>query len=344
MKRGDHKITVSAIISVYNGEKFIGRCLKSILSQNRKFDEIIVYDDASLDKTVSIIKKYMNKEPGCKIRLIQSDRNRGPGGGKNYARKTVTSDFFTFIDADDYVGKRYLEKFFCEIESITYVPDVVFGGFKKVNNEGKVLYKRKLVSGDRALIGNVQNWGNLYKRSFFEKYDINLPDGKVLDDVLTRGVIIGCRPSVAIIKNDSEYYYVENRSSVSNTYMKSFIPGIIDAEMKYLKDNEYKIHLDQYPLYEYWAYKLVCWHLLKSGTGVGSSLMEKEFTRSFELLKQYFSNYRQNVYISKKAPRGERNSVRIALKGMYILEGLKLHGIFLRIYSNINLSAIWPRL
>lgn len=335
---------ISAVISVYNGEKFIGRCLNSILKQSREFDEIIVYDDASTDGTVSVVKEYMDKKNGDKIRLIRSDINRGPGGGKNHARKAVTGDYFTFVDADDYVGETYLEGFSGELERLTYDPDVIFGGFKKVNEKGEILYKRTFESKEEALIGSVQNWGNLYKRSFFESNDINIPEGKVLDDVLTRGVIIGCAPLVAVNGDNCEYYYVENKESVSHTYMKSFLPGIIDMEMGYLGRNKSKILSGQKALYEYWAYKTVCWHLLKSGTGVGSKAMKKETARAFELLEEYFPDYKKNDYIVKKAPPGERTPVRVAVKVMHILEKWKLHRVFLQIYSVINLEAVWPKL
>lgn len=344
MKNGNHKFTVSAVISVYNGEQFIGRCLKSILNQRHAFDEIIVYDDASQDDTVSIIKKFMDKDRNSKIKLIQSDVNRGPGGGKNYARKAVTKEYFTFIDADDYVSERYLDFFLHALKNLPYSPDILFSGFKKTDNVGNILYIRVFDSKEKALIGNVQNWGNLYKYSFFEKNNIDIPEGKVLDDVLTRGVMIGYAPLTAVVRRGSEYYYVENKSSVSHTYMKSFIPGVIDIEMEYLKNNKARILPAQYAIYEYWAYKTICWHLLKSGTGVGNELMEVEADRAFKLLKQYFPEYKKNLYIAKRAPKGERIPVRIAIKGMYILEKLNLHKKFLRIYANINFESIWPKL
>lgn len=335
---------VSAAVSVYNGEKFIGRCLNSILNQSRAFDEIIVYDDASTDGTTSIVKEYMGRKNGDKIRLIRSDINRGPGGGKNHAGKAVTGEYFTFIDADDYVGETYLEAFLEELKRLPYDPDIIFGGFKKVTEKGEVLYTRLFGSKEEALIGSVQNWGNLYKRSFFETNDIRIPEGKVLDDVLTRGVIMGCAPLVAVSRNSCEYYYVENKSSVSHTYMKSFLPGIIEAEMGYLGSNQSKILPEKKALYEYWAYKTMCWHLLKSGAGVGSKAMKAETVRAFELMKKYFPEYGKNDYIVKKAPSGERTPVRMAVKVMHILEKCNLHRVFLQMYSIINLEAIWPKL
>lgn len=344
MKNISTNTTVSAVISVYNGEKFIGRCLDSILNQSRAFDEVIVYDDASADETVSVVKEFMDKKDGDKIQLLQSNINRGPGGGKNYAKKAVTGDYFAFIDADDYVSETYLESFLEEMKRLPYDPDIIFSGFKKVDETGKILYTRTFESKEEALIGSVQNWGNLYKRSFFETNDIGIPEGKVLEDVLTRGVIIGYAPLVAVCKEGCEYFYVENKSSVSHTYMKSFLPGIIDAEMDFLGRNKSKILPGQSALYEYWAYKTVCWHLLKSGAGVGRNAMKTEAARAFELLEKYFPAYKKNDYITKKAPSGERVPVRIAIKVMYILEKWNLYKIFLQIYSTINLEAIWPKL
>ena len=337
--------TVTAAISVYNGEKYIIRCLTSVVSQTRQFDEIIVYNDASTDATEEIVTQYINEHPDANIRLINSDINRGPGGGKNYAKDQVTTDFFSFVDADDYVGKEYLAHLL-EAADKKEEPrvDIVFGGFCKVNAKGEITYKRIFEEKEDALIGGFQNWGNLYSKRFFEYNEIEIPGGKVLEDVLTRAVMIGYNPVCQITKGYCDYHYVENSESVSKTYMNKFIPGVICLEMDYLSRNKEKVREDRRDLYEYYAYKVFVWHMLKSGAGVGWKSMKTELKEGYHLFGCIFPDYKRNRYIKNRAPRGERTVVRMALRLMYITERLKLNRFVMFLYSSIDVSFLWPKM
>lgn len=99
--------TLTVAVSVYNGEKYIKRCIKSILNQSYHAQEIIIYDDASTDGTVEVVRKLANK---YKSQLICSSINRGPGGGKMEALKHATMKYVLFVDADDYLSGDYVKR------------------------------------------------------------------------------------------------------------------------------------------------------------------------------------------------------------------------------------------
>jgi len=93
---------ISVIIPVYNEEELIGECLKSLLNQTLKPEEIIIIDDGSTDKTRQIIRKY-------KVKLLQQN-HQGPGPARNLGVKSSKGDIVVFVDADMTFDREFLRK------------------------------------------------------------------------------------------------------------------------------------------------------------------------------------------------------------------------------------------
>ena len=96
-------VQISVIIPVYNQERFIGRCLRSILNQSisRSEYEIILIDDASTDNTSKIVEKYASE-----IHLVQHTENKGLPASLNAGIKLANGRFIIRLDSDDYVKKK----------------------------------------------------------------------------------------------------------------------------------------------------------------------------------------------------------------------------------------------
>lgn len=99
---------VSVIIPVYNEEKVIAECLKSLLDQSYKDQEIIVIDDGSTDKTVDVIKSYP-------VRLLQQN-HLGPGAARNLGANKAIGEILVFVDADMTFDKDFIAKLIQPIE------------------------------------------------------------------------------------------------------------------------------------------------------------------------------------------------------------------------------------
>ena len=97
---------VSVIVPVYNGEKYLKKCLKSIMNQTLRDIEIICIDDGSTDDSAKILKKLSSKDN--RIKII-STKNNGQGFARNLALKEVNGEFIAFVDADDWIDKYSLE-------------------------------------------------------------------------------------------------------------------------------------------------------------------------------------------------------------------------------------------
>ncbi len=98
---------ISVTVPVYNIEKYLPRCLNSILDQTFKLDyEIICVDDGSTDNSGKILDEYAKKYP--KIKVIHQE-NSGLSEARNTAMKHVTGKYTMFVDSDDFIAKNTLE-------------------------------------------------------------------------------------------------------------------------------------------------------------------------------------------------------------------------------------------
>ena len=92
---------VSVIVPVYNTEKYIDKCLDSLVNQTMKDVEIIVVNDGSIDHSEEKIKNYENNYPKM-IKYLKKE-NGGLSDARNYGIKYATGKYLAFVDSDDYI-------------------------------------------------------------------------------------------------------------------------------------------------------------------------------------------------------------------------------------------------
>ena len=96
---------VSVILPIFNGEKYISKCLDSLLAQNFEDFEIIIVDDGSTDNTLSICQSY--RKESYKVRLFTQE-NQGVSVARNFGLKNSRGEYVIFVDVDDFVAADYL--------------------------------------------------------------------------------------------------------------------------------------------------------------------------------------------------------------------------------------------
>lgn len=100
---------ISVIVPIYNTEKYLKRCINSILNQTMQDLEIILVNDASYDKSPQIIATYQEQHPD-KIKAIHLSDNGGPGKARNIGLEKAEGEYISFIDSDDFIEETMLEK------------------------------------------------------------------------------------------------------------------------------------------------------------------------------------------------------------------------------------------
>lgn len=134
---------ISVIIPIYNVEKYLDRCMSSILNQTFTDLEIIMVDDGSPDGCPEMCDAYAKKD--ARIKVVHK-KNSGLGMARNSGLDVATGDFVAFCDSDDYIDKRMYEVLYSE--AIKNNCDAVYSGFNYISTDGR---KTVLIENDKTV-------------------------------------------------------------------------------------------------------------------------------------------------------------------------------------------------
>lgn len=128
---------VSIIVPIYNVEKYLRRCIDSILNQTFEDFELILIDDGSTDDSASICEEYVIKDK--RVKYIYQD-NRGVSEARNKGIESCCGKYIQFIDSDDYVDRDFIEILIKKIKKDK--SDIAFIGFYNEYDNGEVYNKK----------------------------------------------------------------------------------------------------------------------------------------------------------------------------------------------------------
>ena len=157
---------VSVIVPVYNVEKYISKCLDSLVNQTLKDIEIIVVNDGSPDNSQKIIDEYVKKYPDKVKSYIKE--NGGQGSARNYGIELSTGEYIGFVDSDDFVELDMFEKMYNKAKQDN--SDIVICGSYNVSED----YSKKEIDVfvnnyntdlENAIFGKMTVWNKIYKRN-----------------------------------------------------------------------------------------------------------------------------------------------------------------------------------
>lgn len=129
-----NSVKISVIIPVYNAERYLYKCLESVMNQTYSDWEVIAIDDGSQDSSFSILLEYASKDKRFKV---SSQENQGPGYTRNKAIESISGDYVVFIDSDDYINVNYFEELVTSVSKND--PDIIFIDVIQENQDGKLL-------------------------------------------------------------------------------------------------------------------------------------------------------------------------------------------------------------
>ena len=202
----------SIIIPVYNAEKYLKKCLESVINQKTKYKyEIIVINDGSTDNSLNILKIYSNK-----IKIIDKP-NSGPGDSRNKGLELASGKYILFVDSDDYVSDHFVEKMLDTI--IQNEADIVICDYYRVTTNN-IKYFNKGEAGiylknnfNKVLLMEFHSCNKIFKKELFN-YETYPTDMLFEDVVLVSKLILKANKIVKI--NDPLYYYRKNENSTTN--------------------------------------------------------------------------------------------------------------------------------
>ena len=223
---------VSIIIPVYNTEKYINKCLDSLIYQTYENLEILCIDDGSTDNSLEILEQYAKKDSRIKI-LTQE--NKGQSTARNNGMAHATGDYISFVDSDDWVSLSLYKKFADAYNSTdgeveiymfnavrydekpdlkNYIPAKVLNIKIWEIKPDKLLYNAN--DSTNPIDGNTGVWSKIYKKSFLDERNIKFEDGIIFEDKVFHFDTFFNSDKI-FVSNDALYFYRYRASSTMNT-------------------------------------------------------------------------------------------------------------------------------
>ena len=179
-------VKVSVIVPIYNTEKYIGKCLDSILNQTFQDFEIIIISDGP-NEDHKIADEYAQKDN--RITVIKNIK-KGLGGARNAALNIAKGEYISFVDSDDWIEsetyKRALTCFSDDIDLVIFGVNIV--GDSSLITQGlcdyfKLKYiDKQLINEDTIFNTNVSAWNKIYKKSIIDKYNLRFSENMQYED------------------------------------------------------------------------------------------------------------------------------------------------------------------
>lgn len=286
-------LKVSVIVPVYNVEKYLEKCLISLVNQTLKDIEIIIINDGSTDNSQTIIDRF--KKEYTNIKSFKQ-KNKGQAVARNVGLKYCTAEYVTYVDSDDYIELDMMEKLYQNVEKNKY--DIVISDIIKEERNKSYVFKNFWQVNKEAnknfMTSHMGPVARLYRREFLINNNFKFLEGVIYED-LGSIPILGMYTNKIIYVNDAYYHYViRNGSSMKQTKYNKKMEDIFEV----MTNLSNKIS-DQYS--EELEY-LYIEHLLYS-----ASLRFIEFNKKDMLLKiknimhSKYSKYRNNMYYKNKS-------------------------------------------
>ena len=315
---------VSVIVPVYNVEKYLAKCLESLVNQTLKDIEIIVVNDGSPDHSQDIIDKYVKKHPQ-KIKAFKK-KNGGLSDARNYGLKYASGDYISFIDSDDWVEPNMLLEMYNKAIKNDF--DMVVCDVKSIEENGSFMIIDSKIRQDIYTQAEVKKqmidiypvaWNKLFKKELFSISKIKFKKNVWFEDVEFLYRLLPYVNSIGVIHKPFNNY-LQRSGAISKTYderLHHYIDnwnGIIDYYKQKSLFDEYKDEL------EYCYVRYVIGVLLKQAMNYhDKSFFKKTLSLTFKNVKQQFPHYRRNKYFYKSG-----TGIALVLANKFLIYGLYL--------------------
>lgn len=291
-------IKLSVIVPFYNVEKYIEKCLNSLINQTLQEIEVILVNDGSKDNSYIIAKEFEMKYPD-KIKYYEK-ANGGLGEARNFGINYATGEYIAFLDSDDYIEPTMYEEMYQKAKQED--ADMVECDFwweypkkrkedigKTYLNQNEMLYKARVVA-----------WNKIIKTEIYQKHpEARFSVGLRYEDVEGFYKILPYIKKTAFVRK-CFIHYVQRQDSISNTQNKrnEEIFNVLENVINYYKTNnlydEYKTELE----YIYSRY-LLCSSFLRIVKIKDKKIRKQLIEKTWENINYKFPNWKKNEILNK---------------------------------------------
>ena len=289
---------LSVIVPVYNVEKYLRKCLDSLVSQTFKDLEIIIVNDESPDNSEKIILEYAKKYPNI---VSLKKKNGGLSSARNYGLKYAHGEYVTFVDSDDWVREDMYEKMLQKAFENDF--DIVACDINYVYSDHEM---RLYTDPKKDTFNNKELFINLYptvctkifKKELFTNNNLEFKSGVWYEDVEMMYRMLPYIKSIGVVHEDF-YQYLQREKSITSTvspkiydYINNF-NGLVD----YYKERDF--FNKYYKELEYAYVRYLYATFIKTCLGYDRENYLKAVDDAKINIQEHFPKYRRNKYFYK---------------------------------------------
>ena len=297
---------VSVIVPVYNTEKYLRRCLDSLVNQTIEDIEIIVINDCSPDNSKEILKEYEKKYKD-KIKVFHNKTNKGIGYNRNYGIKKATGEYIGFVDSDDWVNETMYDKLYKKAK--TDKLDLVLCNFHKMLEKENDLeeiasseisyFKNTNLKQTPNLLLDVElaPWNKLYKKELIK--EITFPENLKYEDTIFVLKAMARSKKIGMVDEKLNYYLVRSKSET--TVMNKKVYNILKVSkmmIDELKSHDYYNDVKDYA--EAMTIRNLFRYTLQQRYQKDKKLANGFIDDAFKFLNEEFPNWKQNKIWKKR--------------------------------------------
>lgn len=321
-----NKCKLSIIVPVYGVEKYIDKCLNSLVKQSLKEIEVIVVNDGTKDNSQKIIDKYVKKYPD-KIKSYIKE-NGGQGSARNYGLKKATGEYIGYVDSDDFVEKDMYKKLYNKAKENNY--DIVVCGNYNVSED----YQNKNIDTfinnyntdlEKIFFGKMAVWNKIYKRDILIKNKLEFKEKVWYEDLAFTLKAIMNSNTFAFIDEPLYDYLIREGSTMNNSNVQRNLE-ILDAFndiLSYIQHNkkeEYFSKIEFLAIDHIYISAIV--RVLKAEAD--DKVKRETINKLIDYMNTSFPNYKNNKYI---------NTLSKNRKIIYKLINIKMYGLINLIFK-----------
>lgn len=287
-----NNVDVSIIVPIYNAEKYIKKCIDSLLNQTKQELEFILINDGSTDNTDKIIREYKDK----RIKYFKNE-NQGIGKTRNFGIDKATGRYIMFVDSDDYLDKNATKLLFDKAFSNNL--DLVICDFYKVINGKKI--EEKLIDFKPTSLKNMPHlineinfspWNKIYKTEFIKKNNLRFVENLKYEDTPFVCKAMKEANRIGKVNKFLNYYIIHGNSETTVRDERIFdIIKIIDIVRTEFKEEKYiKENLNQLTV------RMITNYTIQQRVQKNINTGMKFIDEAFAYLKKEVPDYKDNKY------------------------------------------------
>lgn len=292
---------VSVIVPAYNTEKYLRRCLDSLVNQTLEGVEIVIIDDGSKDSSPMIIQEYVEKYPDRFI--YKTQENSGQAVARNRALELCSGEYVGFLDSDDFVKIDMFQRMYEKAKETDadYVAcgytDITYENGQEIELQHYVASRVALETKDMFRGALASPFLHLYRRDILVNSNVRFPEGVIYEDTAFYLNLIPYIKKLAVIEEPLAFR-VRHSNSTMTTFKASKVAQIfrvLDVSLDFYKENGFSdFYWDEL---EYFCVRvLLCSSMQRIGKVAEKDERKKLVQDTVEYLYMNFPNYRKNRY------------------------------------------------